>query len=172
MALKGKEVLIIDDQSDIRMLIRKILENQGLLVSEAESVDEALSWVVNKTPHLIIVDLHMPKKNGFDFLEQRLQTAILKPIPVIVASGLRDQKSIYRAIQLGASDYILKPFSAAILVQKTRKSLRDQDFVGYTIPKGSPTYLTVSVNADISKISAVNVIGLEKSLKRHRKSEK
>jgi CheY-like chemotaxis protein len=224
MALKGKEVLIIDDQSDIRMLIRKILENQGLLVAEAESVDDALAWVVTRTPHLVIADLHMPKKNGFDFLEQRQQMPILAAIPVLVASGLRDQKSIYRAIQLGATDYIVKPFTATILIQKIRKALRDQDFIGYTIPKESPKFLTVSVGADISKISdtgfvvespiklaekskikmtgevlektglredqfltgaktgvrgvsgnyisTVNVVGLEKSLKRNRKSEK
>jgi DNA-binding response OmpR family regulator len=170
MALKGKEVLIIDDQSDIRLLSRKILENQSLTVSEASSVDEAIELAIKKPPHLIIVDLHMPKRNGFDFLEQRLKTPSLASVPVIVISGLQDQKSVYKAIQLGAKDYIVKPFAATILIQKVRKNLRDQDFIGHTFSDKTSPSLTVTVNADISKVTETGFL-LESPMKLSEKAK-
>ena len=77
----------------------------------------------------------------------------MSSIPVIVASGLTGKKFVYTAIQMGAKDYIIKPFAAATLVQKIRRALRDQDFVEYAVPADSPLPLTLSVGSEISRVS-------------------
>lgn len=158
MSLKGKEVLVIDDVADVRLLTRKILEHQGLIVTETGSVQEAIEYVAKKTPHLVIVDLHMPQKSGFDFLEFRKSAPSLASVPVMVASGLRDRKSIDLAIAMGANDYIIKPFSASILLQKARKSLRDRNFVSYLVPENLNLSVTATIGAEISQITATEFL--------------
>lgn len=152
MALKNKLVMVIDDDPDIRTLIRKILENLGVTVIEAEGVEQAFVLAASHAPHLVIVDLQMPGKNGFDFLEQRRHTATFVKVPVLVASSLRAKESIYRAIALGASDYLLKPFNASMLIQKVRKLLKDIDFKTYVFPKNELPRSSFSVGAEVTKV--------------------
>jgi DNA-binding response OmpR family regulator len=129
MSLQGKSVLIIDDSDEVRFVERKIFENLGLTVLEAGSVDAALNIIDNKLPHLIILDLEMPGKSGFDFLSIRGLTPELKSVPVIVASAHSDRESVHRALSLGASNYVLKPINAAILGQRVRKHARSIDYM-------------------------------------------
>lgn len=135
MSIKGKQVLVIDDTEEVRILARKILETMGLTVTLAASVDEALSYLDTQVPHLIILDLEMPVKSGFQFLSFRSLTPKLREVPVIVASSRNDKDSIHKALSLGANDYILKPFALAILGQRVRKHTSSHEYMTFKFPK-------------------------------------
>lgn len=111
-SLKGKDILIIDDAPEARLLARKILEVDGAQVSEAGGVDTGIELARKNVPHLIIVDLEMPVRSGFEFLTLRAADPLFQAIPTLVLSGKKDRASIQRAIAFGANDYILKPFRA------------------------------------------------------------
>ncbi len=125
---KGERILIIDDDNASRLIARKMLEQAGYSVLECESAEQGLTTALEEAPHLIVLDLVMPGKSGFDFLEERRQSPQLSDIPVLVLSGNDDQQSIYRARSLGASEYVTKPVVALTITQKARKLLHDRRF--------------------------------------------
>lgn len=151
MALNGKEVLIIDDTADVRLLSRRIVENSGMTALEADSVDAAFALLANRQVNLIMLDLKMPGKSGFDFLQARGAMSGLKQVPVIVVSSDSEKESVFRAIALGASDYIAKPISASTLTKKIRKVLKDTDFMSFQFPKGASPKVTCTTSAVISR---------------------
>jgi CheY-like chemotaxis protein len=128
MTKKREQILIIDDDADIRQYVRKVLEVAGYLVEESGDVARGLDFARIQVPHLIILDLNMPGQNGFDFLEQRRKFPELNRIPVLVLSGRRDRESVYKSISLGAVNYLAKPIDAKTLVLKIRVALRDRRF--------------------------------------------
>ena len=149
MALIGKRALLIEDDPDVRVLIKKILESAGLKVSEATSVEQGLAIALDLAPHIIITDLNLPEQSGFTFLEKRRENVSIKNVPVLVCSGLSDMKSINKAISLGAADYLLKPISAQIILQKVRKSLYNNAFRKILFePKARPK-VSVTVSGQI-----------------------
>lgn len=121
--LEGKEVLVIDDSSEVRLITKKILESHGSHVTEAESVDQGLEKAQANIPHVILLDLIMPEKNGFDWLTKKQNIPSLKFIPVLVFTGLSDVQSVQKAVSLGTNDYLLKPFRAPVLIHKVKKLL-------------------------------------------------
>jgi CheY-like chemotaxis protein len=151
MALKGKEVLIVDDTPDLRFLARKIVENVGMIATEVASVDEALVSLASKAPHVILLDLKMLGKSGFSFLSLRAKDPALSSIPVVVMSSAADQETVSKAIALGANEYVVKPFSSAILIQKFRKILRDSDFKSFKFSETDGPDLKALVPARISR---------------------
>lgn len=155
MSLQNVQILIVDDDPHLRVMVRKILSNIGALVFEAENADQALAFGAGdaRTPHLIIADLNMPGRDGFYFLEKRKQVPALSSVPVIVASAVRGKEAVYRAIMLGASDYLLKPLNATGLIQKVRKTLKDRDFSSLTFEAGKEPAASFSVGGKIREIS-------------------
>ena len=126
---KGERILLIDDDTASRIIARKMLEQVGYSVLESESAEQGLAMALEEVPHLIVLDLVMPGRTGFDFLEDRRAHPSLSNIPVLVLSGNDDQQSIFRARTLGASEYVTKPIVALTITQKARKLLHDRDFV-------------------------------------------
>ncbi len=156
MSIKGKEILIIDDVADQRVLVRRVLENAGISVLEADSVEQALAILAKRSPHLLLLDLQMPKVSGFDFLEKRQAMTSLQSVPVIVTSGLKDTKSIYRAISLGASDYLVKPLASPILLRKIRKQLKDTEFHSFQYLEDEMPIIQASIQTEITKATATS----------------
>src|SRR5690242_19224740 len=100
-ALQGKDILVVDDEADIRLLARKILEGDGAIVVDCPDIATALTSAQKKVPHLILTDLTMPGGSGFDLLAKKRQIPELQTVPVIVLSGMKDRDSVSRAIALG-----------------------------------------------------------------------
>src|SRR5690349_19564738 len=100
-SMSGKEILIVEDAQDVRLLVRRVLESEGARVVEADSVDAGLSMAEKETPHLVILDLELPGQNGFDFLNARKEHPKVKDIPTIILSGKKDKTSVVQAIGLG-----------------------------------------------------------------------
>ncbi len=152
-SLSGKDILLLDDAEDIRLLAGKILSGDGANVIPAVDVDQAMGLAKEKIPHIFIIDLEMPVKTGFDFLEAKRFDTHLKDIPVIVLSGLKDKISVQKAISLGAADYILKPFRATLLLQKIRKALKLSSFLKRTIDDPALSVATLSVPTEIIRMN-------------------
>lgn len=164
MGLQNRSVLIVDDDPDMRILIRKILETAGMVVIEAESVRQAFEVAKKSVPHLVILDLQMPGESGLRFLEKKAGFPTFQGIPVMVVSAVTDRESIYSAIASGAADYLIKPFSTSILIQKVRKALKDTEYKVYRFPKDQRPVVQFSVPAQIFKVGETSFL-LETSVK-------
>lgn len=157
MSIQGKEILVIDDVKDVRMRCRKVLENLGMVVTEADSAEQALTSLAERLPHVIILDLQMPGKSGFDFLLMRSRHLKLKEVPVIVLSSLGERNAVHRAISLGADDFVLKPLNAALISQRVRKHVRGLDYLRRAIPVPHRPTVSINVNAQVTKIEETSL---------------
>lgn len=124
MGLNGKEVLIVDDDVDLLTLLRKIFTGAGMTVKTASSVDQAIEEIAKSVPNIIMLDINLGEKTGFELLKFKSQNTLYMNIPVVMLSAYADQKHIVEALGLGATDYIVKPIVAKTILQKTRKNIR------------------------------------------------
>jgi DNA-binding response OmpR family regulator len=117
------KVLIVDDEPDVRALVRSSLSfaRQDLTSIEAADGDEALALIFSERPDLVVLDLALPRRDGFAVLEQIREKTDL-PIIVLTARGLEEDK--VRGLRLGADDYLTKPFSPRELVARIESVLR------------------------------------------------
>ncbi|HKC91724.1 MAG TPA: response regulator transcription factor [Candidatus Limnocylindria bacterium] len=117
------KVLIVDDEPDVRALVRSALSyaRQDLTAVEAADGDEALAMIHSERPDLVVLDLALPKRDGFAVLEQVREKTDL-PIIVLTARGLEEDK--IKGLRLGADDYLTKPFSPRELVARIESVLR------------------------------------------------
>ena len=105
-------VLMADDNPEMRLLLTNILQQQGHLVIEAADGDDLLFWVKEEKPDVILLDLQMPKMDGFKVLEALREIEGVKDIPVIVISASQNKGDMAMAHELGAHGFIPKPWSA------------------------------------------------------------
>jgi CheY-like chemotaxis protein len=147
--LKEKEILIIDDDPDIRILVRKILESEGGRVYEAEDVPTGFDLALQKVPHLVLTDLNIPNLSGFNLVEKFKTNEKLRDIPIVVLSARNDFESVNRVVALGARDYIIKPFKADSLLQKVHKSLQIKVFKRHVFTVGERPKLQIAVAVDV-----------------------
>jgi DNA-binding response OmpR family regulator len=115
-------LLVVEDEFDLRDLLRIVLTRAGYEVTLAADGLEALALCTASRFDGIILDLAMPKLDGFGFLEQRPQAA--RDVPVLVLTARHVGESVERATALGATDYIPKPFDAQVLLRRVRKAFR------------------------------------------------
>tara|TARA_B100000242_G_scaffold280385_1_gene239711 strand:+ start:1773 stop:3140 length:1368 start_codon:yes stop_codon:yes gene_type:complete len=118
-----KEILVIDDQPDIRLLVSNILKEQNYNVRTAANYDQAVYEINKKLPDLAIVDIKLdkPDKDGIDLL--KLITKKSKTLPVIMISGHATVKIAVEAIRIGAYEFIEKPFSREKILNYINRAL-------------------------------------------------
>jgi DNA-binding response OmpR family regulator len=116
------KILIVDDAPEIEVLMEDILKPLGYEVEAAASADAAWEKIRRARPELILLDIMMTGKNGFDFCRELKNTAF-RDIPVIIVSVKRDKADIEKGKQVGADDYVTKPFDPDDLVNKIQKLL-------------------------------------------------
>jgi two-component system KDP operon response regulator KdpE len=117
------KVLIVDDEPDVRALVRSSLSfaRQDLTAIEAADGDEALAMIYSQRPDLVVLDLALPRRDGFAVLAQIREKTDL-PIIILTARGLEEDK--VKGLRLGADDYLTKPFSPRELVARIESVLR------------------------------------------------
>lgn len=115
-----EHVLLVEDDVAIAKLVRFKLERSGFRVTQANNGREALDWLRDNRPDLILLDVMMPEMDGVETLECIKNDDALKAIPVIMLSSKGQKAEIKRCLLLGAADYIVKPFSPADLVKRIR----------------------------------------------------
>jgi CheY-like chemotaxis protein len=115
------EVLIAEDSLTIRALVRSVLENNGMECRIAASGTEALQMLRQYRPHAAVLDVNMPGLDGFEVLETIRREAI--PSRVILLTARQAESDIIRGFNLGADDYIVKPFNPMELVARLKRLL-------------------------------------------------
>jgi putative two-component system response regulator len=115
-------VLIVDDSRSVRLLVRALLEDAGYAVTEACDGDSGLEAIATETPDVVLLDIEMPRKNGFEVLAELDATSRL--FSVILCTTLSSVNSIVRGLEQGADDYIVKPFRDVELLARVRAAVR------------------------------------------------
>lgn len=114
MTDSNHHVLAVDDNRMTRLKMARALQDE-YGVSQAQGGQEALSLLRSKPFHLVLLDIEMPDMDGFEVLRQMKEDPSLRDIPVIVVSGMEDKASFERCLEIGAVDYVTKPFDLAQL---------------------------------------------------------
>ncbi len=118
------KILVVDDDPVMRLLVSEILEQDGFVVLEADSGEEALHQFAVTGADLILLDVIMPGWDGFTTCAQLRQLPTGSQIPIVMMTGLDDEASIQHAYNAGATDFIVKPIIGPILTQRVRYVLR------------------------------------------------
>jgi DNA-binding response OmpR family regulator len=113
-------VLVTDDDRMIRMLVKMLLEKEGLEVLEADNGAMAIEVARRERPDLVLMDLMMPGLDGFQTIERIRRDISLASLPVIVLTSETGSTVERRVLELGADDYVVKPFEADVFISRIR----------------------------------------------------
>lgn len=119
-----EKVLVVDDEEDIIELLRFNLSREGFQVSSATSGEEALSLVRSEMPSIILLDLMLPGMDGLEVARRLKNNPNTTNIPIVMLTAKGEEPDIVTGLELGADDYVTKPFSPRILVARVRAVLR------------------------------------------------
>ncbi len=127
--MSAKKVLVVDDNEDIRNLISIILTGESYEVLAVETGTQALEIYTEFKPDLILLDIMMPGISGFEVLEQirDIRSSKLNSVPIVMITAKSLTDDIDKAIKLGATSYIVKPFRAESLKQKVLENLTSNE---------------------------------------------
>jgi DNA-binding response OmpR family regulator len=116
----GKRILIVEDEVRISTLLKMYLEREGFLTEICDNGIDGLEKAINEKFDLVILDVSMPGKDGFTVLEELRK---YKNTPIMMLSARGEDRDISRGLELGANEYIIKPFSPRDVVVKIKQLL-------------------------------------------------
>jgi two-component system KDP operon response regulator KdpE len=157
MTNQNVSILVVDDEPPIRKLLRVGLGSQGYAVSEAPSARAAIEQMQTERPDLILLDLGLPGMSGLELLGKWRGDGL--DIPVVILSSRTDEAGIVAALELGADDYVTKPFGMNELVARIRVALRHK----FQQQGEKPVFQTGDLSVDLVK-RIVRVEGKEVKL--------
>lgn len=146
------KVLVIEDEEDICELIRYNLTKEGYSVTCATSGEEGVQVVRTLAPDVIILDLMLPGIDGLEVCKQIKGDAAIKDTPIIIVSARGEEGDVVTGLELGADDYVAKPFSPKVLSARVKSVLRR----GKSAPVGSEAIVElegISVNPERREVS-------------------
>ena len=114
-------ILLVEDEPNIRSFVKTVLETGGYQVLTAGSCDQGIMMFASHVPDLVILDLGLPDRDGLEFIRH---TRASSSVPVLVLSARTMEKDKVAALDLGANDYVTKPFGPAELLARVRAALR------------------------------------------------
>lgn len=117
----SRRVLVVDDEPMVREVVSAYLQRDGFLVSEAADGQEALDALRRATPDLVVLDVMLPKVDGFSVLSHLRK---MSDVPVILLTARAEEADRVLGLELGADDYVVKPFSPRELTARVRSVLR------------------------------------------------
>ena len=124
MIMKDKiKILVIEDTHGLREVIVDILTFEGMQVIEAENGQVGIDKAKEHIPDLILCDIMMPIKNGYQVFDELSQNIDLKDIPFIFLSAKTNSENVLEGMVLGADDYITKPFESDLLISSIKNKL-------------------------------------------------
>jgi two-component system KDP operon response regulator KdpE len=115
-------ILVVDDEPPIRRLLRTSFAAQGYEMSEAEDAPSAYRMLRAEDPDVMVLDLGLPGQDGFDLIRNIREAALA--IPIVVLSSRTDEAGKVRALDMGADDYVTKPFGTDELLARIRAAVR------------------------------------------------
>jgi DNA-binding response OmpR family regulator len=122
-----KTILVVDDKANVRQLLQDYLTEQGFQVTTATNGREAIYEARRAKPDLILLDIMMPEMDGYEFLRQYRQE---KSTPVIIITAREEETDAVLGLELGADDYVIKPFRMRELVSRVKAVLRRTEGAG------------------------------------------
>lgn len=142
--MQGKKVLIIDDDARLRRMMEYTLANAGAEITTAIDGKDGLRSFYSEKPDLVILDLRMPKLDGWDTAKAIRQ---LSDVPIIMVTARGQDEDIIRGLEMGADDYISKPFSPKVLVARASAVLRRSEIQVSSQPSTtySDNYLAIDI---------------------------
>lgn len=143
---ENTKILLIEDDESISLGLRMNLEAEGYLVLAETDGESGLKHALNERVHLIILDVMLPKKNGFDVLKQIRESGCLTPVIMLSARGAETEKVM--GLELGAEDYITKPFGLAELLARVRAVLRRGEIVRAGVQEDLKVVVAGDLNID------------------------
>ena len=117
-------VLIVDDEEDIRDLLSYNLQKEGYQTTAVEGGNEALSEARSRPPDLVILDLMLPDVDGLEVCKLMKASSRTAGIPIVMLTAKGDEADVVTGLELGADDYIIKPFSPRVLLARIKAVLR------------------------------------------------
>lgn len=145
MSGNGIPLLVVDDEPPIRRLLRTGLDAHGFRVLEAQTGQGALDVVSDQAPDIVLLDLGLPGLDGLEVI-RRLRSSGSK-VPIIVLSSRGDERGKVQALDLGADDYVTKPFGMAELLARIRTALRH----GVQQQGAEPIFRTGDLTVDLTR---------------------
>jgi len=145
--MTSAKVLVVDDEPQIRRVLRTTLTSQGYIVVEARSGDEALEEIRHARPDLILLDVNMPGRSGLETCSEIRSTS---DVPIIMLTVRNTERDKVQALDAGADDYVVKPFGVEELMARIRAALRR------VAPAESvPPFLSPDLKVDFEKRTVV-----------------
>lgn len=130
-------ILCIDDEVLLREDIVEELEDEGYHVLQASDGNEGLKQILQHRPDLVICDITMPRKNGYELLKEvRMEHGISAEMPFIFLSALADKEHVVAGLKMGADNYMTKPVDFDVLRVKIKASLRQVERIRTTVQTG------------------------------------
>jgi two-component system phosphate regulon response regulator PhoB len=123
-SMANEKILIVDDEEDVLELVRYNLDKNGYKVETAATGEQALAKARAKPPDLIILDLMLPGIDGLDVCKKLKNDTKTQNVPVIMLTAKGEETDIVTGLELGADDYVTKPFSPKVLVARIRRVLQ------------------------------------------------
>lgn len=122
-----ESILIVEDDENIQQLVGYNLAKAGFHVLYAENGEQALATVKREQPDLLVLDLMLPGLNGFDVCRILRKDPLTRSLTIIMLTAKSEENDVSAGLDLGADDYITKPFSPRILVSRIKAALRRRD---------------------------------------------
>ena len=171
MAIKGnfrgesmKTILLVEDDEQIQELLRFNLDNHGYCVVIAGDGYKAIDLAAEKRPDLILLDIMLPGMDGFELCRMLRACEDTKEIPIIMLTAKGDELDVVLGLELGANDYVTKPFSIRELLSRIKNQLRQYNGrrTGQTLPSAVPDENIISAGGVVLKVDAYEVFVREK----------
>lgn len=147
-------ILVVEDEADLRELIQYNLKRGGFQVDTAEAGEKAIQAVSQSPPHLILLDLLLPGMDGLEVCRRLKSHPRTASIPVIMVTAKGEDADVVKGLELGADDYVTKPFSPRVLLARVRAVLRRHRLGGSSQGEGS-------------SVSPIEIEGLRLDMERH-----
>lgn len=145
--MNSASILIVDDEPQIRRVLRATLSSQGYTVAEARSGDEALEQIRVQRPDLILLDVNMSSRSGFEVCREIRASS---DIPIIMLTVRNSERDKVQALDAGADDYVVKPFGSEELMARIRAALRRAAPV-----ESVPPFISNDLKVDFEKRSVL-----------------
>jgi len=123
-AMPKEKILVVDDEEDILELLKYNLSREGYQVLCTTSGEKTLNLVKTETPDLIVLDLMLPDMDGLEVARRLKDNPHTKNVPIVMLTAKGEEADIVTGLELGADDYVTKPFSPRILLARVRAVLR------------------------------------------------
>ncbi|MFM7610150.1 MAG: phosphate regulon transcriptional regulator PhoB [Alphaproteobacteria bacterium] len=149
-SLAKPTVLIVEDEAPLLTLLRYNLEKQGFRVDEAADGQEALLRVAEARPDVMLLDWMLPSLSGIEVCRQLRRRTETRDLPIIIVTARTEDQDAVRALDIGADDYIAKPFAMEHVIARIRALLRRS---GRVASKGSLAYADLAMDQDAHRVT-------------------